>query len=93
MVVEWLKHHWFILGALVAIGIAWGTATSQINQLENKMAEMSAEQKDLRELKGMAERLDERTLMMQTDQQRQMRLLEDILRSQQFILREQRRVD
>ena len=81
----WLKNHWFLFAALVAIGIAWGTVVAQVDGMNNEINQLKSDKEYVQELGRSAERLDERTLILQQSMQRQEALLIELLRGQRRI--------
>lgn len=81
----WLKNHWFLFAALVAIGIAWGTVVAQVEGMNNEINQLKSDKEYVQELGRSAERLDERTLILQESMQRQEALLIELLRGQRRI--------
>lgn len=81
----WLKNHWFLFAALVAIGIAWGTVVAQVDGMNNEIDQLKSDNAYVQELGRSAERLDERTLILQQSMQRQEALMIEILRGQRRI--------
>jgi len=51
---QYLKDHWFIFAAIVAIAAAWGTNTAQLanatNQVDKNAAAIEAVKKDIGEI-------------------------------------------
>ena len=83
--VTWLKNHWFLFAALVAIGIAWGTVVAKVDGMNNEINQLKSDKEYVQELGRSAERLDERTLILQQSMQRQEALLIELLRGQRRI--------
>ena len=81
----WLKNHWFLFAALVAIGIAWGTVVAKVDGMNNEINQLKSDKEYVQELSRSAERLDERTLILQQSMQRQEALLIELLRGQRRI--------
>lgn len=81
----WLKNHWFLFAALVAIGIAWGTVVAKVDGMNNEINQLKSDKEYVQELGRSAERLDERTLILQQSMQRQEALLIELLRGQRRI--------
>lgn len=87
-VLDWLKNHWFILAALVAVGTAWGQTTAKVTELEKKLDEKTKKEQKIDEVSGLAGRLDERTINIQKDVQDQKQLLNLILLNQQKMIKQ-----
>lgn len=62
---EWLKGHWFLIAALVTIGIAWGTIVAQVSTLDKDVNTLKDAREEVHTLRRSTDRLDERTIMMQ----------------------------
>lgn len=81
-IVDWFKRHWFLLGAVLAVGIAWGETVNKVHTLEDAIKSNAEVSKEVVELKSGQSRLDERTQNMQKDQAEQRQILLEILNSQ-----------
>lgn len=84
---EWIKHNWVILAALVAMGTAWGRNEAKIQTLEDAVktqAEINKGQADINkqfnttqtEVQKQNSAIDERTKIM-------LDMLKDIKRNTQ----------
>lgn len=85
---DWLKNHWFLLTALVAVGTAWGQTTTKVAELEKKLDEKIRKEQMIDEVSKLTERLDERTVNIQKDVLEQKQLLNLILLNQQKMIRQ-----
>lgn len=60
-IVDWLKHHWFILGFVGATISSWAVA---MNDIENLKKQQDAQQQDSKAIQAIKEKqavFDERT--------------------------------
>lgn len=87
-ILDWLKHHWFLLTALVAIGTAWGQTTAKVTELEKRLDEKSKKEQKIDELAEKTSRLDERTINIQKEIQDQKTILTQILQNQNRMIRQ-----
>ena len=87
-VLDWLKNHWFILAALVAVGTAWGQTTTKVAELEKKLDEKTKKEQKIDEVSRLTERLDERSINIQKDVLEQKQLLNLILLNQQKMIKQ-----
>lgn len=92
-VLDWLKNHWFLLTALVAVGTAWGQTTTKVAELEKKLDERTKKEQKIDDVAGLTGRLDERTINIQKDVLEQKQLLNLILLNQQKMIRQVERVE
>lgn len=81
--IEWLKQHWFLFGALALGGVAWGQNVTKVNDLQTRLdrAETIVQQQN---------RIDERTTILQTEMREQRAILMEILVTQRAIANERR---
>lgn len=80
--IQWLKTHWFLLTALIAIGSAWGQQQIKVESLEEAVKQNVATQQEIKDLKEQQARVDERTKAILEGQARQERLIELLLQKQ-----------
>ena len=59
--IDWLKTHWFLLTALVAVGTAWGQQQQKIITLEDSVKSQVEINKRVIELQEQNARVEERT--------------------------------
>jgi hypothetical protein len=85
-VINWLKTYWFLLSALVVVGIAWGQTTKTVSELQKKVDASASQQQKVDDIKSTQSRLDERTLIMQQEQKEQKELLMQLLMGQRAII-------
>ena len=64
IIVDWLKRHWFIFSALIAVTTAWATDHQKIQSLEAEVKQQATVKQQINDLTNQASRLDERTLMI-----------------------------
>lgn len=92
-VLDWLKNHWFLLTALVAVGTAWGQTTTKVAELEKKLDERTKKEQKIDDVVERAGRLDERTVNIQKDVQEQRALLIQIIQNQNRMIRQVEKVE
>jgi len=85
---DWLKNHWFLLTALVAVGTAWGQTTAKVAELEKKLDERAKKEQKIDDVAEKTGRLDERTINIQKDMQDQKTLLMQIIQNQNRMIRQ-----
>lgn len=87
-ILDWLKHHWFLLTALIAIGTAWGQTTTKVAELEKRLDEKTKKEQKIDDLADKTSRLDERTIIIQKEIQDQKAILNQILQNQTRMIRQ-----
>jgi len=88
VVITWLKTYWFLLSALVVVGIAWGQTTKTVSELQKKVDASATQQEKINSIQTTQSRLDERTLIMQQDQKEQKELLMQLVMGQKAIIKQ-----
>jgi hypothetical protein len=88
VVINWLKTYWFLLSALVIVGIAWGQTTKTVSELQKKVDASATQQDKISAIQTTQSRLDERTLIMQQDQKEQKDLLMQLVMGQKAIIKQ-----
>lgn len=73
--IEWLKHHWFILSAIMTGGVAWGQSVTKIDDLQTRLNKAET-------VINQQAALDERTKIMQQDMKEQRAILIELLATQ-----------
>ena len=81
--IEWLKTHWFLLAALVAMGAAWGENKVKVLSLEQAVQQQTQIAGKVEEQGKAAAAIDERTKLMLEAQKEQQRILIQILQQVQ----------
>jgi small-conductance mechanosensitive channel len=89
---DWLKNHWFLFAALVAMGSAWGGAMAQVSSLNSDIDELKTKQQQVQELARSADKLQERTDIMLSEMQAQRHLLNQILMGQRSLMLQQQQI-
>lgn len=87
-ILDWLKHHWFLLTALIAVGTAWGQTTTKVAELEKRLDEKTKKEQKIDDLADKTSRLDERTIIIQKEIQDQKTILNQILQNQTRMIRQ-----
>lgn len=77
--IDWLKAHWFLFAALVAMGVAWGEQRMRVETVEDAVKQQTIIQQQVQDNARRTERVDERTERMLEQQERQEQLLRLIL--------------
>lgn len=65
---EWLKAHWVILAALVAVSTAWGQQQQKITTIEQALILQKSSADKIEELKMQSVRQDEQLKMIKESQ-------------------------
>ena len=65
---EWLKAHWVILAALVAVSTAWGQQQQKITTIEQALILQKSSADTIEELKMQSVRQDEQLKMIKESQ-------------------------
>ena len=87
-VVDWLKHHWFLIVALFTISAAYGQATVKIQTMEQAIKENVIVSSEIKDLRVQSVRTEEKLKAVTESQMRQERMIEMMLMNQQRMIKE-----
>lgn len=80
---DWLKTHWVILAAIVAMSTAWGQQQQKVVTLEQAIINQAGAVKQINELQMQAVRQDEQLKMIKESQLRTEKLIEILARKKE----------